>query len=99
MQTKQDAKDIFLKAQQEKKKILLTYFSGQNSLFLTKLCIPIKYFGPISKDVPGFYYFWDDESDVGDRLFGMPPSDIKYMEITDEPFEPKEYIFPYINDM
>ena len=96
MQIKQDVKNIFLKACTERKKILLTYFSGQNNLFLTKLCVPIRCFGPISESVTVFYYFWDEESDVGDRLFGVSPSDIKYMEITDEPFEPRDYIVPSI---
>lgn len=92
MQTKQDIKDIFLKARNEGKKILLTYFSVQHNLYLTKVCVPIRYFVSKTKNLSDFYYFWDDESDVGDRLFGTPPSDIKHIDITDEDFEAKNYI-------
>lgn len=99
MQNEPSTKDIFLQAQNERKKIFLTYFSGEQNLFLTKLCVPIQYLESISEHGPEFFYFWDDEGDVGDRVFGVPPSEIKYIEITDEVYEPKNYILPYNSDI
>jgi hypothetical protein len=94
MQKNQHTEDIFIKAQEVKKKLLLTYFSGEHNLFLTKVCVPLRHLDPISEKGPDFYYFWDENGDVGDRLFGLPPSDIKYMELTDETYNPKDYIVP-----
>ena len=94
MQIKLNTKDVFLKAQEEHKKLLLTYYSEKDNLFLTKLCVPILYVQEIIKNGPEFFYFWDDESDTGDKLFGLPSSEIKCLEPTEEIYEPKDYIIP-----
>ncbi len=99
MEKEPGTKEIFLRAQKEKKKIFLTYFSGENNFVQTKLCVPIQYVEAISENGPEFFYFWSDESNVGDRIFGLPPSEIKYIEITEEAYNPREYIVPYTSDI
>jgi hypothetical protein len=86
--------DIFIQAAENKKKIIITYFSGQQSLYLTRLCVPIQFSCSDSEDTPDCYYFWDSEADVGERLLALPPSQIAYMELSDETFDPAEYIIP-----
>ena len=92
MQKEYGTEDIFVQAQTERRKILITYFSGQYNLFLTKLCIPIRHLNLRSEYGPDFFYFWDDEADVGERIIGLPPSEIKHIEITDEAYNPNDYI-------
>ena len=86
--------DIFIQATENKKKVILTYFSGEQSLYLTRLCVPIQYNCSASEDAPDCYYFWDSEADVGERLLALSPSQIAYMELSDEIFDPAEYIIP-----
>ena len=71
----------------------MTYFSGQYDLNLTKLCVPLQYSPPDEED-PECYYFWDSEADVGTRVLVLPPSQIMYMELGDETFDPNDYIIP-----
>jgi hypothetical protein len=99
MKEKQDTKEAFTKARKESKKILLTYFSGEFSLFLTKLCIPIQYVHPETELEHGYYYFWDEQADVGDRLFGLPESEIIYLEFSGENYDPNDYIIPDTSDV
>jgi hypothetical protein len=94
MQEKQEKQDIFIKALRERKKILLTHFSGEQNLYLTRLCIPIEHIQPISENGSDFYYFWDPKADVGERIFGCPPSDIQYIESSEDSFNPDDYIIP-----
>jgi len=92
MQKKLSTKEAFIKARNEKKKVLITYFSGEYSLFLTKLCVPVQLVPPIAEFENDYYYFWDDQADVGSRIFGLAPSEIAYLELTDEVFDPNNYI-------
>lgn len=91
-------KETFVKALKGKKKLLLTYFSGEYSLFLTKLCVPIQHSKPIAEFENDNYFFWDEQADIGDRLFGLPLSDIAYMELTDESYNPDDYIVTNLSD-
>lgn len=86
--------DIFIQATKDRKKIILTYFSGQKSLYMTRLCVPIQFAPSDSQDESECYYFWDSEADVGERLLALPPSEIAYMELSDEIFDPNDYILP-----
>lgn len=95
----QSTKEAFVKARKEKKKILLTYFSGEYNLFLTKLCIPVQQVHPVAEFESFYYYFWDEQADVGDRLFGLPHSEIKYIELTEEDYDPNDYILPDTNNV
>lgn len=96
MQNDQEKQEVFLQAQKDKKKLLLTHYSGQHNLYLTSLCIPIEHVPPLSDNGPDFFYFWDSEADVGERIFGRPPSEIQHMELTEESFDPNDYIIPNI---
>lgn len=83
---------IFMQAVRDRRKIILTYFSGEHNLNLTKMCVPIKYSPPNAGEVSDWYYLWDSEEDVGERLLGLTTYDIMYMELSDEIFDPAEYI-------
>ena len=98
MQIKQSKVEVFIKARREKKKLLMTYSSSEHGSFLTKVCVPIQYVGPLSEHGSEYFYFWDEQSDIGERLFGLPPSEIEHMELTEEFFDPNNYILPYTND-
>ena len=88
--------DIFIKATKDRKKVILTYFSGQQNLYMTRLCIPIQFDPSESEYDSECYYFWDSEADVGERLLAMPPSEITYIELSDETFDPNDYIIPEV---
>ena len=74
----------------------MTYFSGQQNLYMTRLCIPIQFDPSESEYDSECYYFWDSEADVGERLLAMPPSEITYIELSDEIFDPNDYIIPEV---
>jgi len=97
MQEKQ-IKDVFSQASKENKKIILTDFSSEHNLYLTRMCIPLEHIPPISENGSDYYYFWDPESDIGERIFGRTPSDIKHMELSNESFNPNDYIVHHRND-
>ena len=97
MKEKQSTKDAFIKANTEKLKVLVTYFSGEYSLFLTKLCVPIQYVCAVNEQDQDYFYFWDEQAEVGDRLFGLPLQDIAYLELSDEKFDPNDYIISNIS--
>ena len=99
MKEKQYTKETFIRARKEKKKVLLTYFSGEYKLFLTKLCVPINYVHSGIDLDNDYYYFWDEQADIGDRLFGLPPSGIKYLELTEESYDPNDYIVPNTSEV
>jgi len=99
MKEKQYTKEAFIKARKEKKKLLLTYFGGEYRLFLTKLCVPIQYVNSGNELENDYYYFWDEQADIGDRLFGLPPSDIMYIELTEENYDPNNYIIPNTSEV
>jgi len=86
--------DVFIQATENKKKVILTYFSGEQSFYLTRLCVPIQFCLSDSDKTPDCYYFWDSEADVGERLLALSPSQIAYMVLSDETFNPAEYIIP-----
>ena len=99
MQIKQSKAEVFITALREKKKLLVTYYNRKHGAFLTKMCVPIQHIGPLSEHGSEYFYFWDEESDIGERLFGLPPSEIESMEQTEELFDPNNYILPYTNDI
>ena len=84
--------DTFVEATKSKRKIILTYFSGEQNLYLTKLCVPVEYTPPDENETRGYYYFWDPKGEVGERILGLQSSQIVYMELSDETFNPTEYI-------
>lgn len=84
----------FMQAVKERKKVILTYFSGEYNLNLTKLCVPLQYSPSGRGQDSNYYYLWDSEADVGERILGLPVSQIMYMELSNDTFEPDEYIIP-----
>jgi hypothetical protein len=99
MQKDQITEDVFIEALKERKKILLTYLNKEQTFFITKTCVPLQHVQPLSENGQGYYYFWDEHADIGDRLFGLPSSDIKYIEMTSETYNPNDYIVPNTCDI
>jgi hypothetical protein len=75
---------IFILAQKEQRKIILTYYSGVKNLDLTRLCIPLCYCKPGIKGKSPHYYFWDSMADAGELMLYLETSQIKYMELGDK---------------
>ena len=86
--------DIFMQAVKNRRKVIVTYFSDECNLNLTKLCVPVRYDSPDAGKESDYYYFWDSEGEVGERLLSLRPSQIIYIELGDETFDPDEYIVP-----
>lgn len=86
--------DVFIQAVKDKKKIILTYFSGQQYLYLTRLCVPVQFSSADMEEGSECYYFWDSDADTGERLLALSPSQITNMVLSDETFDPADYIIP-----
>jgi hypothetical protein len=82
--------DIFMQAVKDRRKVIVTYFSGEYKLNLTKICVPVRYDPTDAGEESDCYYFWDSEGEVGERVLGLRPSKIIYMEFGDETFDPDE---------
>jgi hypothetical protein len=83
-----------MQAVRGRRKVIVTYFSGEYKLNLTKLCVPLHYSPPAAGGESAFYYSWDSGGDVGERVLALRLSQIIYMELDDETFDPNEYIVP-----
>jgi len=99
MKDKISTKEAFIKARTERKKVFLTYFSGECRLFLAKLCVPIQYVCPVSEFENDYFYFWDEQAEIGDRLFGLSLDDIELLDLSDENFDPNNYIMPNASEV
>ena len=86
--------DIFIQAVKSNKKILLTYYDDELNLYLTRLCIPMNYGKPGSEGGSDYYSFWVEYAQISERALDLYPSQIKYMELSDEVFNPADYITP-----
>ena len=89
-----DDHDKFIRAVKDRRKVIVTYFSGQFNLNLTSLCVPLEYEPSGGEEEPDSYYLWDPLGEIGERVLGLPASQIMYMELSDDTFEPDEYIVP-----
>jgi len=87
--------DIFMQAVKDRRKVIVTYFSGEYNLNLMKLCVPLHYSPPDAAEESAFYYSWDSGGDVGERVLALRLYQIIYMELSDETFDPDEYIVPH----
>jgi hypothetical protein len=83
-----------MQAVKDRRKVIVTYFSGEYNLNLTRLCVPVRYESPDAGEESDCYYFWDSGGEVGERVLGLRVSQIIYMELGDETFDPDEYIVP-----
>jgi len=86
--------DIFEKALKSSKKILLTYYDDELNLYLTRLCIPLDYHKTDSNGNSGCYSFWVEYAQKDERKLSLHTSQIKYMDFSDEVFNPSDYITP-----
>ena len=84
----------FIQAIREKRKVILTHFTGERDCNMTRICVPVDYSLPDAEDNPGCYYVWDSEADVGGRLIALPIWQVKSMELSEETFDPSEYVIP-----
>jgi hypothetical protein len=84
--------DIFIQAVTNRKKVILTYYSGIKKFYLTVICVPLRYSLPDSNGGPENYYFWDEVADIGKRLLELSPSQMVLMQISDETYNPSDFI-------
>lgn len=86
-------KDQFIQAVHTKNKVRLTFFSKEDGRTLTRLCAPMDY-GPSRRasDKSDRYHLWDYESDTRNHVLSLLPNQVVSMEVTDETFEPGEFI-------
>lgn len=83
----------FIKAIHDKKKVQLTFFSKDDGHSLVRLCAPMD-FGPSRRasDKSDRYHLWDYESDTRNHVLSLLPSQIQSILVTDESFEPSDFI-------
>jgi hypothetical protein len=84
--------NVYQQAVKNHNKIIITYYSGQENLYMTRLCVPLYYNQPFSNGSSDCYYFWDEDADVGERILSLVPSQIQLIQISDETYNPAEYI-------
>lgn len=85
--------DQFIQAIHNKQKVRLSFFSKEDGRVLTRLCAPMD-FGPSRRatDKSNRYHLWDYESDTKNHVLSLLPNQISSIEVTDEHFEPNEFI-------
>lgn len=81
--------DRFMQAIREKRKVVLTHFTSEGNCDVTKLCVPLDYRPARHSD---YFYVWDPQANVGERLLGLPIWQVKSIEVSEEVFDPTEYI-------
>ncbi len=86
--------DIFIQALKSRKKILLTYYDEELNLYLTRVCVPMEYSKTGSKDDSDYYSFWVEYAQKDERRLSLHPSQIKYMDLSDEVFDSSDYKIP-----
>ena len=84
--------DVFVEAVKKKRKIIVTYFSGVQSLYLTKSLVPLKYLSSGLNDGNGHYFFCELEAEANERIITLSSLGIQYMEISDDYSNPDDYI-------
>lgn len=87
---------VFVRAIKDNKKVKLVFLSDAGGNKAEKLCGPMLYSPLIAGDETGdesdFYYFWDSESRSGKQFLGFPSNKIVSMELTEQAFDPAEFI-------
>lgn len=83
--------DRFMQAIRKKRKIVITHSASEGRCDVTKVCVPLDYRPARHSD---YFYVWDPQANVGERLLGLPIWQVKSIEISEEAFEPSEYIAP-----
>ncbi|GAH42700.1 unnamed protein product, partial [marine sediment metagenome] len=74
--------DIFVRAINDRRKVVLNYLNDKHRLNCNRLCVPV-YYSPTPTEEGDFdcYYLWDLKDDIGKRFLGLPPSQIMSMEL------------------
>lgn len=85
--------DAFLTGIQTKIRIRLRFFSKEDQGELTRMCAPMD-FGPSrrAKNQDDRYHSWDYESDTERHTLSLLPEQIISIELTDELFDPAEFV-------
>ncbi len=87
---------VFVRAIKDKRKVKLVFLSDAGGNKAEKLYSPMLYSPPIAGDETGdesdCYYFWDFESGSGKYVLGFPSNKIVSMELTEQTFDPAEFI-------
>ena len=87
---------VFVRAIKDKRKVKLVFLSDAGGNKAEKLYGPLLYSPPIAGDETGdksdCYYFWDSESRSGKRFLGFSSNKIVSMELTEQSFDPAEFI-------
>ncbi|WP_419892075.1 hypothetical protein [Paenibacillus xylanexedens] len=84
---------FFLQAINEKRKIMVTFFSNEDGHSLKRLCAPFDY-GPSNKykvKSPR-YHMYDYTSDSGSHVLSILPGQLKEILLTDEYFNPLDLV-------
>ncbi|WP_338542309.1 hypothetical protein [Paenibacillus tundrae] len=85
--------ELFLQAINEKRKIMVTFFSNEDGHSLKRLCAPFDY-GPSNKykDKSPRYHMYDYTSDSGSHVLSILPGQLKEILLTDEYFNPLDLV-------
>ncbi len=87
---------VFVRAIKDKRKVKLVFLTDAAGTKAEKLCGPMLYSPSFARDETGdeldCYYFWDFESDSGKHVLGFPSNKIVSMELTEQAFDPAEFI-------
>ncbi|PLS85451.1 MAG: hypothetical protein CYG60_12565 [Actinobacteria bacterium] len=72
---------------------MLAFFSKEDKTQLYRTCAPMD-FGPSrrARNPVDRYHFWDYDSDVGRHTLSLLPEQVVSMQLTDEYFEPGEFV-------
>ena len=92
---------VFVRAIKDNRQVKLVFLSDAGRNKSEKLYGPMLYSPPIAGDETGgesdCYYFWDFESGSGKHVLGFPSNTIVSMELTEQAFDPAEFITPGID--
>ena len=87
---------VFVRAIKDNRKVKLVFLSDAGGTKVEKLCGPMLYspsfVGDETADESDCYYFWDFESGSGKHVLGFPPNKIVSLELTEQAFDPAEFI-------
>ncbi len=88
-------KNIFLSAINDKRKVRVVFYSREDGKNIERICAPMDY-GPSRRfnDGKDRYHLWDYFPDGGKKPHPIPlePSQIISINLTDEHFDPAEFI-------
>ena len=86
-------KNNFVSAIHKKQKIYLTFNSIDGGLIIKRKCAPLD-FGPCVRNElkNNGYHFWDYNSDKKNSILCLNPYQIINIEISDERFDPAEFV-------